>query len=103
MGGNRVSKIGEKTQVGEKRQKMMKFQIVFRRILSILAIIQFGKKKLFPVYNLSFKIHIGTCKSVENCAFYIILSYPLAFLTKLEKYEFLGTVHNGQILLKTSF
>ena len=56
-----------------KMQKMMKFQIAFRRISSIFAIIQFGKKNYFR-YNLSFKIHIGTCKSVENCGFYIILS-----------------------------
>ena len=85
-----------------KTLEMMKFQIVFRRILSIFAIIQFGKKNYLR-YNLSFKIHIGKCKSVENCGFYIILSYPLAFLTKLEKGDFLGTLQNGQILLKTRF
>ena len=32
-----------------KTLEMMKFQIVFRRILSIFAIIQFGKKKLSPL------------------------------------------------------
>ena len=72
----------------------MKFQIVFRRILSIFAIIQVGKKTYLR-YNLSFKIHIGTCKLVENCRFYIILGYLLAFLTKLEKGEFLGTLQSG--------
>ena len=72
--------------------------IVFRRILSIFAIIQFGKKNYFR-YNLSFKIHIGTFKSVKHSRFRTILSSPLAYLTKLEKDEFLGTPQNGQILL----
>ena len=99
---NRVSKNRQKNANRRETQKIMKFQIVCRRILSIFAIIQFGKKNYFH-YNISFKIHIGTCKSVKNCGFYIILSYPLAFLAKLEKGEFLGTLQNGQILLKTRF
>ena len=81
---------------------MMNFQIVFSHILSIFAIIQFGKKNYFR-YNLSFKIHIGTFKSVKNCRFRTILSSSLAFLTKLEKDEFLGTLQNGQILLQNRF
>ena len=85
MRGNRVSKIGEKTQIGDKRKKFFPSHFEYIR------------------NNLSFKIHIGTCESVENCGFYIILSYPLAFLTKLEKGEFLGTLQNGQILLQPIF
>ena len=81
---------------------MMKFQIAFRRISSVFAIIQFGKKNYFR-YNLSFKIHIGTFKSVKNSRFRTILSSPLAHLTKLEKDEFLGTLQNGQILLQNRF
>jgi len=61
-------------QIGEKRKNIMKFQIVCRRILSIFAIIQFGKN--YFRYNISFKMHIGTSKLVKNCGFYIILSYP---------------------------
>merc|ERR1719315_498417 len=94
---NRVSKNRQKNANKRETQKNMKFQIVCRRILSIFAIIQFGEKNYF-LYNISFKI--GTCKSVKNCGFYIISSYPLVFLAKLEKGEFLGSIQNGQILLK---
>ena len=52
----------------------MNFQIVFSHILSIFAIIQFGKKNYFR-YNLSFKIHIETRKSVENSKNYQLFYY----------------------------
>ena len=46
------------------------FDTLFPLILNILEIIQLGKKNYFR-YNLSFKIHIGTCESVENCGNYV--------------------------------
>ena len=64
-------------------------QIIFHRILSIFAIIKFGKKKYFR-YNLSFKIHIGNCKSVENC---LLCSWLVWFGSAREENTIFGSAY----------